>query len=89
MGAPFFVMERRRGTVVRETWPAALPDDDGFRTWAYPTPVAPEDATYLPGDAEVLAVETDRGARAYPVRTIQSHHIIHDRIEEYEVLVTF
>jgi aminoglycoside phosphotransferase (APT) family kinase protein len=31
MGAPFFVMERRRGTVVRETWPAALPDDDGFR----------------------------------------------------------
>lgn len=31
MGAPFFVMDRRRGTVVRESWPAALPGDDGFR----------------------------------------------------------
>jgi aminoglycoside phosphotransferase (APT) family kinase protein len=24
-------MERRRGHVIRETWPAALPDDDGYR----------------------------------------------------------
>lgn len=31
MGAPFFLMERRRGMVVRERWPAALPGDDGFR----------------------------------------------------------
>jgi aminoglycoside phosphotransferase (APT) family kinase protein len=31
MGAPFFVMERRRGTVVREAWPRELPADDGFR----------------------------------------------------------
>ena len=31
MGAPFFVMERRCGTVVREAWPAALPADDAFR----------------------------------------------------------
>jgi len=30
MGAPFFVMERRRGTVVRETWPPSLPADDDF-----------------------------------------------------------
>ena len=31
MGAPFFVMERRRGTVVREAWPDSLPADDAFR----------------------------------------------------------
>jgi aminoglycoside phosphotransferase (APT) family kinase protein len=31
MGAVFFVMERRRGEVIRETWPAALPDTDAFR----------------------------------------------------------
>lgn len=31
MGAVFFVMERRRGAVIRETWPVLLPDDDGFR----------------------------------------------------------
>ncbi|MBM3695905.1 MAG: phosphotransferase family protein [Actinobacteria bacterium] len=31
MGAPFFVMERRRGTVVRESWPASLPATDAFR----------------------------------------------------------
>lgn len=31
MGAPFFVMERRRGTVVREAWPERLSPDDGFR----------------------------------------------------------
>jgi len=31
MGAPFFVMERRQGTVVRETWPSHLPVDEGFR----------------------------------------------------------
>jgi aminoglycoside phosphotransferase (APT) family kinase protein len=32
MGAPFFVMERRRGTVVRESWPPGLPGDDAFRS---------------------------------------------------------
>ena len=31
MGKPFFVMERRHGTVVREQWPAALPDTRTFR----------------------------------------------------------
>jgi aminoglycoside phosphotransferase (APT) family kinase protein len=31
MGVPFFVMERRRGTVIRETWPAHLPADGAFR----------------------------------------------------------
>jgi aminoglycoside phosphotransferase (APT) family kinase protein len=31
MGAPFFVMERRRGTVVREAWPDSLPAGDAFR----------------------------------------------------------
>lgn len=31
MGVPFFVMERRRGTVVRETWPSHLPADARFR----------------------------------------------------------
>lgn len=31
MGKPFFVMERRRGRVVRETWPAALPATGEFR----------------------------------------------------------
>jgi aminoglycoside phosphotransferase (APT) family kinase protein len=31
MGAPFFAMERRRGTVVREAWPDSLPADDAFR----------------------------------------------------------
>ncbi|MFQ5948437.1 MAG: phosphotransferase family protein, partial [Acidimicrobiia bacterium] len=31
MGKPFFVMERRRGYVVREQWPGSLPDSDQFR----------------------------------------------------------
>jgi aminoglycoside phosphotransferase (APT) family kinase protein len=31
MGGVFFVMERRRGEVIRETWPAALPDTDSYR----------------------------------------------------------
>lgn len=31
IGAPFFVMERRRGTVVRESWPPHLPADGPFR----------------------------------------------------------
>ena len=31
MGAPFFVMDRRRGMVVREAWPSQLPQDEGFR----------------------------------------------------------
>lgn len=32
MGAPFFVMERCRGSVVRESWPAHLPADAAFRS---------------------------------------------------------
>lgn len=31
MGKPFFVMERRRGTVIRGAWPAEVPDDDATR----------------------------------------------------------
>jgi aminoglycoside phosphotransferase (APT) family kinase protein len=31
MGKPFFVMERRSGTVVRERWPPSLPDTEAFR----------------------------------------------------------
>lgn len=31
MGDVFFVMERRRGEVIRERWPDALPDTDEFR----------------------------------------------------------
>ena len=31
MGKPFFVMERRRGHVVRGEWPPGIPLDDGFR----------------------------------------------------------
>jgi aminoglycoside phosphotransferase (APT) family kinase protein len=31
MGAPFFVMERRHGHVVRESWPPGLEVDDAFR----------------------------------------------------------
>ncbi|MCB2224046.1 MAG: phosphotransferase family protein [Actinobacteria bacterium] len=31
MGDVFFVMERRHGEVIREVWPAALPDTDGYR----------------------------------------------------------
>lgn len=31
MGAPFFVMERRHGHVVREAWPSEIPVDDQFR----------------------------------------------------------
>ena len=31
MGKPFFVMERRRGWVVRAEWPAAYRDNDGLR----------------------------------------------------------
>ncbi|MCJ7726174.1 MAG: phosphotransferase family protein [Acidimicrobiia bacterium] len=31
MGSVFLVMERRRGAVIRESWPADLPDDDRFR----------------------------------------------------------
>ena len=67
-----------------------LPYKRVFKTWCYPPAVAPADASFLPDDAEVLAVETDSGdARAYPVRTIQSHHIVQDRIGDQEVLVTF
>lgn len=31
MGDVFFVMERRHGEVIRETWPPGLPDDDDYR----------------------------------------------------------
>lgn len=31
LGKPFFLMERRRGIVVRKEWPAVYPDDPGLR----------------------------------------------------------
>jgi hypothetical protein len=66
-----------------------LPYKKIFQTWFHPETLDAAAARFLPEDAEVLAVEVPEGARAYPVRTIQSHHIIQDRIGGREVLVTF
>jgi hypothetical protein len=66
-----------------------LPYKKVMRTWFYPRTLAQAEATFLDEATEVLAVEVPGGARAYPVKTIESHHIIQDRIGSREVLVTF
>jgi aminoglycoside phosphotransferase (APT) family kinase protein len=50
MGAPFFVMERCRGTVVRETWPSYVPGGEAFAAaspamWWMPEPNCTGSAT--------------------------------------------
>jgi len=42
----------------------------------------------LADDDWVVGVETDAGQRAYPVSTLQKHHIVNDRLG-YPILVTF
>ncbi len=66
-----------------------MPYKQVFKTWFHPPAIPCREVDFLPDDAEVLAVEVDGGVRAYPVRTIQSHHIIQDRIGAREVLITF
>jgi len=66
-----------------------LPYKKLFDTWFYPAAIRSSDVDFLPDDAEVLAVEVPGGVRSYPVRSIQSHHIVQDRIADQEVVVTF
>ena len=66
-----------------------LPYKRVFKTWFHPKTLGAAQATFLSDETEVLAVEVPEGVRAYPVRTIQSHHIIQDRMGERELLITF
>lgn len=40
-------------------------------------------------DDELLVVETDDGARGYPVSVLGVHHIVNDEIEDVPVIVTY
>lgn len=66
-----------------------LPWRQTFVTWHYPRPVRAHDARHLTDRTEVLAVEAGGRARAYAVRTIQSRHLIQDRLGDREVLASF
>lgn len=66
-----------------------IPHSFVFQTWRYPRALKVRECDYLKDGDEVLAVSVDEGVRAYPVRAVQSHHVVQDRIGQREVLITF
>jgi hypothetical protein len=64
---------------------------DGFDTEFIPTIDDPAFGTDYFGDADddLLVVETAEGARAYPVRLLDVHHLVNDTVDGTPVLVSF
>jgi hypothetical protein len=60
-----------------------------FRAWHNPDSVSASSAAFLRDSDEVLAVESSGTARAYPLRLMAAHHIVHDQIDGRHIVVTF
>jgi thiol:disulfide interchange protein len=45
--------------------------------------------TKLAGDEEVIAVQLDKAARAYPIRSMSYHHIVNDTLGGEPIVATY
>lgn len=76
-------------TIPRESLLHGGPPKDGIPAISDPEALAGKHATYLkPGD-RVIGVEHGGEARAYPLRVLNYHEIVNDRVGEQPVAVTY
>jgi hypothetical protein len=50
---------------------------------------SPASQAKLGGDEEVIAVEMDKAARAYPIRSMSYHHIVNDTLGGEPIVATY
>lgn len=65
------------------------PPKDGIPALTNPTMIASVDATYLRPSDRVIGVVADSQARAYPLKILNYHEIVNDRIGQLPIAVTY
>ncbi len=65
------------------------PGKDGIPAISSPKFLSTSDANYLQPSDKVIGVEIDNDARAYPIRILNYHEIVNDRISEQPIAVTY
>jgi hypothetical protein len=62
---------------------------DGIPAIMKPAFVDPEDAGFLDPDDDVIGVRIKGLAKAYPIKILNMHEVVNDRIENTPLAVTF
>lgn len=65
------------------------PPKDGIPALDSPRFTSPHDATFLRDDDWIIGLEIDGDARAYPVKILNYHEIVNDRIGTQGVLISY
>ncbi len=65
------------------------PPKDGIPALDSPRFTSPRDATFLREDDWIIGLEIDGDARAYPVKILNYHEIVNDRIGTLGVLISY
>jgi len=65
------------------------PGKDGIPALIDPTFISAEKAVYLKDDDLVLALEIDNISKAYPLKILNWHEVVNDRINDESYVVTF
>ncbi len=65
------------------------PPRDGIPALFYPSFIGSLDADYLANDDRVLGVEVDGLAKAYPVKILNYHEVINDRVGAHRFAVSY
>ncbi|MFB3078248.1 MAG: DUF3179 domain-containing (seleno)protein, partial [Lysobacterales bacterium] len=65
------------------------PPKDGIPALDSPRFTSPQDATFLREDDWVIGLEIEGDARAYPVKILNYHEIVNDRIGNLAVLISY
>lgn len=68
---------------------AGGPGKDGIPSLLHPSFVLAPDVTFLQGDDRVLGISEGREAKAYPVKILNWHEIVNDRIGGRPIVVTY
>jgi hypothetical protein len=65
------------------------PPRDGIPSIDDPVFITPDEAGFLQDDDRVLGIALSGSARAYPIRILNWHEIVNDRIEDQSIVVSF
>ena len=79
----------RKVTIPRKRILGGGPSKDGILALSSPKLIGAGDADYLAAGDRVIGVEIDGEARAYPLRILEHHEIVNDRIGDLPIAVTY
>ena len=79
----------RNATIPRNEIRSGGPPKDGIPALTDPQSVAAEDAAYLRANDRVVGVVVGKEARAYPLKILNYHEVVNDRLDGIPFAVTY